>query len=209
MSSEDSNKLKKHCPKNWNDIEPITLEDLNTYELKDLVRLPSGHCILHDSFTKIVTTANEAGVRPINPLTREPLSVEFIAKQAKATPETRSIINRAVNLFTSSGLARDMAMNFALTLMGMGLLYGSLSSLAYPPSDDFGGKRKKPSKKKLSKKRKHNRRNKITKKRTIKKTPFKMNISEKTYKKLLDMKKNKKKLSKFQQRNLDKALHYK
>ena len=40
-------------------------------------------------------------------------------------------------------------------------------------------------------------------------TPIKMNISEKTYKKLLDMKKNKKTLSKYQEKNLDKALHIK
>ena len=60
--------------------------------------------------------------------------------------------------------------------------------------------------------RKNTRRNntrKLTKRRTSKKTPIKMNMSEKTYNKLLDMKKNKKTLSKSQQRNLDKALHIK
>ena len=66
--------------------------------------------------------------------------------------------------------------------------------------------------KKRNNTRKKTRRNntrKLTKRRTNKKTSIKMNISEKTYNKLLDMKKNKKTLSKFQQRNLDKALHIK
>ena len=67
--------------------------------------------------------------------------------------------------------------------------------------------------KKKSKRNRTNRTNKRNRtnrrNRTNKRTPFKMNISEKTYNKLLDMKKNKKKLSKSQQRNLDKALHIK
>ena len=36
-----------------------------------------------------------------------------------------------------------------------------------------------------------------------------MNMSEKTYQKLLSMKKNNKRLSKTQKRNLERALHYK
>ena len=62
--------------------------------------------------------------------------------------------------------------------------------------------------KKRNNTRKKTRRNN-TRKITKRRTSIKMNISEKTYNKLLDMKKNKKTLSKFQQSNLDKALHIK
>ena len=66
-------------------------------------------------------------------------------------------------------------------------------------------------KRKRRKKRKYNGggNRKLTKRRTNKKNFNKINIYEKNYNKLLDMKKNKKTLSKFQQRNLDKALHIK
>ena len=46
-------------------------------------------------------------------------------------------------------------------------------------------------------------------KRKAKRLSSKMNISEKTYQKLLSMKKNNKRLSKTQKRNLERALHYK
>ena len=75
-----------------------------------------------------------------------------------------------------------------------------------------GSKKKSKRRKKTKrKKRKYNGggNRKLTKRRTNKKTSIKMNMSEKTYKKLLDMKKNKKNLSKSQQRNLDKSLNIK
>ena len=75
-----------------------------------------------------------------------------------------------------------------------------------------GSKKKRKRRKRTKrKKRKYNggENRKLTKRRTSKKNSIKMNISEKTYKKLLDMKKNKKNLSKSQQRNLDKALNIK
>ena len=45
--------------------------------------------------------------------------------------------------------------------------------------------------------------------RTKKRLASNMHISEKTYQKLLSMKKNNKRLSKHQKRSLEKALHYK
>ena len=62
--------------------------------------------------------------------------------------------------------------------------------------------------KKRNNTRKKTRRNN-TRKITKRRTSIKMNISEKTYNKLLDMKKNNKTLSKSQQKNLDKALNIK
>ena len=81
---------------------------------------------------------------------------------------------------------------------------------------DAGGskkKRKRKSRKRTKRVKYNGGGGKLTKRRnkrnTRKKSHIKMNISEKTYNKLLDMKKNKKTLSKSQQKNLDKALNIK